>query len=463
MAENNFKKFDVIVVGGGPGGYTAAILASQKGLTTAIVEHARLGGICLNWGCIPAKSLLRSAEVYELINRAGDFGITVEGVGYKWSEIIRRSREISDTISGGIDFLMKKNKIKVFYGTGILEGNGQLRIESEKESVLTAKNIILATGAQPQSIPGVKIDRGNIITSREALEIISKPESMVIVGGGAIGVEFASLFNSFGTKVTLVEMLDQILPAVDREISKRLETSFRHSGITVMTSTGVKDIKSEGGVCRVQFTDGKYIECEKVLIAAGVTGNINGIGLENAGVICERGFVKVDNACRTTKEGIWAVGDCIGPPLLAHAASMEAECAVESIIGMEVHRIKSYLIPSCIYTKPNVASIGLTEKTAKESGYDTAIGRCPFRSLGKAMTLGETEGLVKVILDKKTGNILGAHIIGTGTNEIIEELVLAMHEGISADRLIKTVHPHPTLSEAIKEAVAGALGKSINQ
>lgn len=462
MAENNSNDFDVIVVGGGPGGYVAAIRASQGGLTTAIIEQDRLGGICLNWGCIPAKSLLRNAEVYELINRAGDFGITVEGVSYKWPEIIQRSRKISDAFSNGIDFLMKKNGIKVFHGKGILEGENRLRIEGEDREVLSGGNIILATGAKTQSIPGVTIDRGTVITSREALEITKQPESMVIVGAGAIGVEFASFFDSFGTEVTLVEMLDRILPSGDEEISKRLKAFFRRRGIRVITSTSVEEVSSVGSVCKVRVNTGEEIECEKVLIAAGVKGNVEGIGFENAGVTIECGFVKTDNTYRTTKEGIWAVGDCIGPPLLAHAATLEAECAVESILGRNINPPEHHLIPLCMYSRPNVASVGFTEKDAKKTGYDVAVGKCPFRSIGQAMALGEPEGLVKVILDRKSGKILGAHIIGTGVNEIIQEIVLSMHAGVSAEQLIKTVHPHPTLSEAIKEAVASALGKSIN-
>ncbi len=462
MSKNGSYDFDVIVVGSGPGGYVAAIRASQEGLTAAIIEQDRLGGICLNWGCIPTKSLLRSAEIYELTARAGDFGITVEGVSYTWTEIIQRSRKISDALSDGINFLMKKNGIKVFHGKGILEGEGRLSIVGENKEVLSGKNIILATGARTQSIPGVTIDRKTVITSREALEVAKQPESMVIVGAGAIGVEFASFFHSFGTSVTLVEMLDRILPAGDEEISKRLKAFFHRRGIRVITSTSVEDVRSVGGVCRVRINTGEEIECEKVLIAAGVTGNVEEIGLDNAGVICERGFVKIDNACRTTAEGIWAIGDCIGPPLLAHAASMEAECAVESILGRDINRPEHHLIPLCMYSKPKVASVGFTENDAKEAGYDTAVGKCPFRSIGQAMALGEPEGFVKVILDRKSGKLLGAHIIGPGANEIIQEIVLAMHAGISADQLIKTVHPHPTLSEAVKEAVASALGKSIN-
>ena len=462
MSKNGSYDFDVIVVGSGPGGYVAAIRASQEGLTAAIIEQDRLGGICLNWGCIPTKSLLRSAEIYELTARAGDFGITVEGVSYTWTEIIQRSRKISDALSDGINFLMKKNGIKVFHGKGILEGEGRLSIVGENKEVLSGKNIILATGARTQSIPGVTIDRKTVITSREALEVAKQPESMVIVGAGAIGIEFASFFHSFGTSVTLVEMFDRILPAGDEEISKRLKAFFRSRGIRMITSTSVEDVRSVGGVCRVRINTGEEIECEKVLIAAGVTGNVEEIGLDNAGVICERGFVKIDNACRTTAEGIWAIGDCIGPPLLAHAASMEAECAVESILGRDINRPEHHLIPLCMYSKPKVASVGFTENDAKEAGYDTAVGKCPFRSIGQAMALGEPEGFVKVILDRKSGKLLGAHIIGPGANEIIQEIVLAMHAGISADQLIKTVHPHPTLSEAVKEAVASALGKSIN-
>ena len=469
MTKNKSRKFDLIVIGGGPGGYTAAIRASQEDLSTALVEASdRLGGICLNWGCIPTKSLLRSAEVYEQMLCAMEYGISTGKVNFQWPKIINRSRQISDSLSNGINFLMKKNEIKVYHGRGFVEGGGRVRVDGDNKITLSAENIIIATGAKPKNIPGVHIDKKRVITSREALVLKKRPKSIVIVGAGAIGLEFASFFNSFGTRVTLIEILDSIVPTADEEISKRLNAFFRNRGIEVITSSTIEEINMNGNICNMHVKkvkggeDVKIIKCEKVLISAGSSGNVEEIGLGKAGVSLKNGFIKVDNACRTTVEGIWAVGDCIGPPLLAHAATMEAECAVDSITGKKARRLDSYLIPLCIYSKPHVASVGFTEKAAHKAGYDTVVGKCPFRSIGQAMILGEPKGFVKVIIDKKHGTILGAHIIGAGANEIIQEIVLAMHAGISAEQLIQTVHPHPTLSEAVKEAVAGALGKSIN-
>jgi dihydrolipoamide dehydrogenase len=469
MASNELKKFDLIVIGGGPGGYTAAIRGSQEKLSTALVETTdKLGGICLNWGCIPTKSLLKSAEVYEQVLHAEEYGITTGEVNFRWSEIINRSRQIAHSFANGINFLMKKNGIQVYHGKGVLEGEGRVRVEGENKIILTAENIIVATGASPQNIAGIDIERDKIITSKEALTLNQQPKSIVIMGAGAIGSEFASFFNSFGARVTLIEMLDSIVPTMDTEISKRLSAFFRRRGIDVITSSTIEKIAINGNKCSVYVRkvggkeNSEILECDKVLISAGSSGNVDGIGLEKAGVSCKNGFITVDNSCKTTAQGIWAIGDCIGPPLLAHAAAMEAECAIDSITGKKPLRPDSYLIPLCIYSKPHVSSVGFTEKEAHKFGYDVVIGKCPFRSIGQAVVMGEPDGFVKVIVDRKKGTILGTHIIGAGANEIIQEIVLAMYNNITAERFIKTIHPHPTLSEAVKEAVAGALGKSIN-
>ncbi|MFC1539148.1 dihydrolipoyl dehydrogenase [Candidatus Latescibacterota bacterium] len=467
MPNNKKQQFDLIVLGGGPGGYTAAIKASKENLSVALVEETdRLGGICLNWGCIPTKSLLRSAEIYENISSAEDFGITPGNVHIRWSHVIKRSRNVSDSFSDGIQFLMKKNKIQVFHGRGVLEGGGGVRLSDEDNTILSAKHIIIATGAHSAEISGITIDRETIITSREAMVLEKRPESIVIVGAGAIGIEFACFFNTFGTAVTLIEMRDRILPGADSEISKRLERFLKNRGITIMTSSTVRNVQIEYFGCLAKVEDLKsgsndIIDCKKLLIAAGSIGNVQEIGLETAGVEVKDGFITVDNTCRTTAENIWAIGDCIGQPLLAHAASAEGECAIESIVGIETTGIDELIIPNCIYSKPQVAWVGFSEKAASEAGYDIIMGKCPFRVTGQAVTLGEPDGFVKAIIDKKTGKILGAHIIGTGATEIIEEIVLAIQNDITAKQFIKTVHPHPALSEAVKEAVADALGKSI--
>jgi dihydrolipoamide dehydrogenase len=469
MPNTTQTQFDLIVLGGGPGGYTAAIRASRENLSIALVEETeRLGGICLNWGCIPTKSLLRSTEIYENVRSAGDFGVTAIDAGFRWEDIIGRSRTVSDGFSDGVDFLMKKNGITVFHGRGILEGGGKLRISGADETVLTARHIIIATGARPAGIPEVRIDRKTVITASEALVLGKQPDSMVIAGAGAVGIEFACFFNSFGTDVTLLEARGRILPGADREISKRLAAFLKRRGINVMTSSTVAKAESDGGMCSVNVKniqngeDTGTIECDKLLVAAGSVGNTENIGLENAGVEVESGFISVDEMCRTTAEKILAVGDCIGAPLLAHAASMEAECAVDSIAGIKSGGTGQHCIPYCIYSKPQTAWAGLSEQAASDAGYDIAVGKCPFRSIGQAVALGEPDGFVKAVIDKASGKILGVHIIGAGATEIIQEIVLAIDHGISAERLIKTVHPHPTLSEAVRESVAGALGKSIN-
>ncbi len=462
MSDNTTQHFDIIVIGGGPGGYTAAVSGAQAGLSVALIEETdRLGGICLNWGCIPAKSLMRSAEVYETVRAAADYGVSISGADFRWVDIIARSREVVDRLSGGIDFLMKKNDIAVFRGKGTLEGSGTIRISGDTETVLTAADIILATGAHPAGIPGVTIDRETVITSREAMILEKRPETIVIAGGGAIGIEFAYFFNAFGTDVTLLEAEDTILPVADREIARRLKKSLKDSGITVKTSAAVSKAEPGDRGCLVTFTIGdetETIEAEKLLIATGSRANIENIGLEAAGVDTADGWITVDDMCRTSAEHIYAIGDCIGPPLLAHAASMEAECAVDAVLGNESEGTVQRCIPNCIYAKPQVAWAGLTEQQARDNGDDIAVGKYPFRSNGQAAAIGESDGMVKAIVSKTSGNILGLHIIGHGATENIQEAALAIENGISAQRLIKTVHPHPSLSEAVKEAVAGALG-----
>jgi dihydrolipoamide dehydrogenase len=461
MSPNRLHDFDLVVIGGGPGGYTAAIKASQAGLSTALVESDRLGGICLNWGCIPTKSLLRSADIYEQTRRAGEFGVAVDNIGFDWRGIIERSRRISNRFSDGISLLMGKNNITVFFGKALLVGGKKIVVEGDNGITISANYIIFATGAHPRNLLGIAIDRASILSYREAMTLEERPESIVIIGAGAVGVEFACFFNTFGTQVTLIEVLDNILPGLDEEVTKRLKSLLRNAGITVMTSTAVTGVAVSGNQCSVSTVSSGMIEAEKVLLAAGVSGNIDGIGLGEAGVVCKNGFIQVDSSCRTSVDGIWAVGDCIGLPLLAHAASYEAECAVEAILGRDMRR-SDVLFPFCVYSKPNAAGIGLTERAAHEAGYDTAIGRCPFRINGIAAALGEPEGFVKVVIDRKSGKILGAHILGVSAPEVLQEIVLAMQAEIPADILLKTVHPHPSLSEAVQEAVAGALGRPIN-
>ena len=460
------KTYDLAVLGGGPGGYVAAIRAAQEGLATVLVEADRLGGVCLNWGCIPSKALLRSAEVYELCRRAEDFGVSTGEVGYDWEAIVRRSRQVSDRVMRGVNYLMKKNGITVIQGRGSLAGEGRIKVEGREEHLLRAKNIILATGARAKALPGITPDGEKIVTSREALILQHNPRSIVIVGGGAIGLEFAYLFHTFGSEVTVVELLERILPNEDAEVSEELRRLYQKKGMHILTGSkvaGIRDLEAEGLEVRVATAENEeLISCDKILVAVGVTGNVEGLGLEEAGVECKKGFIAVDRTYRTAAPGVRAIGDCIGAPLLAHAASREGLEAVAGILGRECRFVEPELIPSCTYCQPQVASVGLSESAAAALGFDLAVGKFPFRPLGKALAAGETEGFVKVIAEKNSGRLLGVHILGAEATELIPEASLARWLDSTALQLHEAVHPHPTLSEALMEAAAAATGKAIH-
>jgi len=460
--------YDLLVIGSGPGGYVAAIRASQLGLKTAVVEKAELGGICLNWGCIPTKSLLKSAQVYDYFKHASDYGMVVNGtVSPDFQAVIARSRTVADGMSKGIQFLLKKNKIDVLTGTGKLGGSGKVMItdSSGKESIAEASNIILATGARSKELPNLKQDGKHIIGYREALTLGTLPKSMVVVGSGAIGTELASFYNSMGSEVTLVEFLPEIVPLEDEEVSKALARSLKKAGITIMTHSSVEAVEIKGDSCMVSIKTAKGMEireAEIVLSAVGITPNIENIGLEEAGVVIEKGKVKVDEFYRTTTAGVYAIGDIVSGQALAHVASAEGIICVEKIAGGNPEPLDYNNIPGCTYTTPEVASVGITEKAAREAGYDIKVGKFPFTASGKASAAGAKDGFVKLIFDSKHGELLGAHLIGANVTEMIAELVVARKLEITGHELIKSVHPHPTMSEGIMEAAAAAFGEVIH-
>ena len=454
------------VIGGGPGGYVAAIRAAQLGLKVGLVERDKLGGVCLNWGCVPSKALLKSAELYNAFKKSQEFGISHTGLTYDFSKIITRSRGVADRISKGVEYLMKKNKIEVIPGSAKLIGKNSIEVTKDGKvtETIKSKSIILATGGRPRSVPGVTIDRKKIITSTEAMSLPEQPKSLIVIGGGAIGVEFAYFYNSFGTKVTIVEMLPSILPIEDKEITKILDSSLKKSGIDILTNTKVENIKIDHEVTvTVSDKDGKKdIKADLALIAVGVQANIENLGLEAVGVKTERGFIIVNEFGKTNIDGIYAVGDVSGPPLLAHVASHEGIVAADHIAGKAKHGIDKSNVPSCTYCQPQVASVGLTEEAAVAKGYKVKIGRFPFRPLGKAMASGETEGIVKLIFDEKYGELLGAHIIGSEATEMIAELGMAKALETTWEELHNTMHAHPTLSEAVMEAAGQAFDAAIN-
>ncbi|MBV2247174.1 MAG: dihydrolipoyl dehydrogenase [Lentimicrobium sp.] len=460
--------YDLIVIGSGPGGYVAAIRAAQLGMKVAVVERSELGGICLNWGCIPTKALLKSAEVYEYLKNAGDYGISIQGeASPDFEAIIRRSRNVADGMSKGIQFLMKKNKIETIEGTGKLKKDKTVEVTDAdgKKTGYTAKNIILATGARSRELPNLKQDGKKIIGYREAMVLKKLPKSMVVVGSGAIGSEFAYFYNALGTKITLVEFMPSLVPVEDEEVSKQLERSFKKSGMKVMTSSEVLSVDTKGDLCKVTIKTKKgeeVVEAEIVLSAVGITSNIEGIGLEEAGVEIEKGKVKVDEYYKTTADGIYAIGDIIHGPALAHVASHEGIICVEKLAGKHVEPMDYGNIPGCTYTTPEIASVGMTEKAAKEAGYEIKVGKFPYSASGKASAAGAKEGFVKVIFDAKYGEWLGAHLIGDHVTEMIAEVVVARKLETTGEEIIKAVHPHPTMSEAIMEAVAAAYGEVIH-
>ncbi len=460
-------KFDVIVVGSGPGGYVAAIRASQLGLKTAVVEAAELGGICLNWGCIPTKALLKSAQVFEYINHAADYGINVKEASADFTGIVKRSRGVADGMSKGVTFLMKKNKIEVIKGWGKIQPGKKVEVtdSEDKKTVYSADNIIIATGARSRELPSMKIDKKKIIGYREAMTLDKMPKKMVVVGSGAIGIEFAYFYATMGAEVTIVEFLDRIVPVEDAEVSKTLEKIYKKAGMTIMTSSEVTAVDTKGTGCKVTVKTAKgeeTLECDIVLSAAGVVSNLENIGLEDVGILVDKGKIKVDEYYKTNMPGYYAIGDVIPGPALAHVASAEGIICVEKIAGQNPEPLDYGNIPGCTYCSPEIASVGMTEAKAKEAGYELRIGKFPFSASGKASAAGAKDGFVKLVFDKKYGELLGAHMIGFNVTEMIAEIVAIRKLETTGHELIKTVHPHPTMSEAIMEAAAAAYDEVIH-
>jgi dihydrolipoamide dehydrogenase len=466
--------YDVIIIGSGPGGYVAAIRAAQLGLKTAVVEKSHLGGICLNWGCIPTKALLRSAEVYHYFEHAKDYGLSAEKVGFDMAAITKRSRGVSAQLNQGVGGLLKKNKVDVIWGSAEITAPGKLTVKASENPPkgalgggdYEAKNIIVATGARPRALPGIEPDKKQIWTYFEAMVPDSLPKSLLVMGSGAIGIEFASFYRTMGSEVTVVEVLPQILPVEDEEIAAHARKRFEKQGIKILTGAKVtKVVKAANSVtATIETADGKTqeISAEKLISAVGVVGNIEGLGLEKLGVKTDRGCVVIDGIGKTNVPGIWAIGDVAGPPMLAHKAEHEGVIAVEAIAGQHPHLMDKAKIPGCTYCNPQIASVGLTEKKAKEAGYDVRVGKFPFIGNGKAIALGEPEGLVKTVFDKKTGQLLGAHLVGAEVTELIQGFVIAMNLETTEEELINAVFPHPTLSETMHESVLSAYGRAIH-
>jgi len=462
------KAFDVIVIGGGPGGYVAAIRAAQLGFSTAVVEREHLGGICLNWGCIPTKALLRTSEVYHLMQNAGDFGLSAEKVGYDVKAIVKRSRDVSKRLTNGVTSLMKKHKITVIEGEAKLEKGKDAPAVVVGKDTYTAKHVVLATGARARTIPqaGLEPDGDKIWTYREAMVPESMPKSVLVIGSGAIGIEFASFYNTMGTDVTVVEMMDRVLPVEDEEISNFAAKSFKKQGMTLMTGAQVEKLDTSGKTAKVSVKTAKgkteTIEVEKVILAIGIAGNVENLGLEDLGVKVEKGHVVNDGFGRTNVKGLYAIGDVAGPPWLAHKAMHEGVVCLEKIAGKDVHAFETGNIPGCTYCHPQIASVGLTEAQAKDAGHDIKVGRFPFVGNGKAIALGDDQGLVKTIFDKKTGELLGAHMVGAEVTELIQGYAIARQLETTEAELMHTVFPHPTLSEMMHESVLDAYGQALH-
>lgn len=459
--------YDVIVIGSGPGGYVTAIRASQLGMKTAIVERESLGGICLNWGCIPTKALIKSAQVFEYINHAAEYGIEAPAPKADFAAIVKRSRGVANGMSKGIQFLMKKNKIDVIMGTGKVKPGQKVEVKGNDgtQQELTGKHIIIATGGRSRELPNLKQDGKKVIGYRQAMVLPEQPKSMVVVGSGAIGVEFAYFYATLGTKVTIVEFMENIVPVEDEEVSKQLLRSLKKSGIEIMTSSSVESVDTSGAGCKVQVktaTGMQTLECDIVLSAAGVVANIENIGLEETGIKTDKGKVVVDEFYNTSVKGYYAIGDIVGGQALAHVASAEGITCVEKIAGLHVEPINYNNIPGCTYCSPEIASVGYTEKAAKAAGYELKIGKFPFSVSGKASAAGAKDGFVKLIFDAKYGELLGAHMIGANVTEMIAEIVVARKLETTGHEMIKAVHPHPTMSEAIMEAAAAAYGEVIH-
>ncbi len=459
--------YDVIVLGSGPGGYVTAIRASQLGLKTAVVEKESLGGVCLNWGCIPTKALLKSANVYEYINHADDYGIKVSSHKADFNAVVKRSRDVAEKMSGGVKFLMKKNKIDVIMGTGKIQPGKQIEVTNNegKKTSYSAKHIVIATGARSRQLPNLEQDKKQIIGYRDAMVLPKMPKKMVIVGSGAIGVEFAYFYNAMGVDVTIVEYLPNIVPVEDIDVSKQLEKTFKKKGISIMTNSSVEKVEKSAKGCKVNVKTAKgeeVIECDIVLSAVGIQPNIENIGLEETGVVVDNGKIVVNDFYETNIPGYYAIGDVVKGQSLAHVASAEGITCVEKIAGHHPEAIDYNNIPGCTYCSPEIASVGMTEKVAKEAGYELKIGKFPFSASGKASAAGHNDGFVKLIFDAKYGELLGAHMIGANVTEMIAEIVALRKLETTGHELIKTVHPHPTMSEAIMEAAAAAYGEVIH-
>ena len=472
MAETSF---DVIIIGSGPGGYVTAIRAAQLGFKTAIIEREYLGGICLNWGCIPTKALLRSAEIFRYMQHAKSFGLSAEKVAYDGTAVVKRSRAVAKRLNDGVGFLMRKNKVAVIWGEAALDAPGKVTVRAGKSEApkgalgpgtYAAQHVIIATGARPRVLPGLEPDGKVIWTYFEAMVPERIPKSILVVGSGAIGIEFASFYRDFGAEVTVVEILPQILPVEDAEIAAFARKQFEKEGIKIFTGAKLTRLekKSDGALATIEDAKGgtQSVAVERVISAVGVTGNIENLGLEKLGVKTERGAIVVDALNRTNVPGIYAIGDVAGPPLLAHKAEHEGVICVEAIKGLKPHPMDKQLIPGCTYCSPQIASVGLTERAAKDKNIDIRVGRFPFVGNGKAIALGEDQGLVKVIFDKKSGALLGAHMVGAEVTELIQGYVIAMNLETTEEELMHTVFPHPTLSEMMKEAVLDAYGRVLN-
>ena len=459
--------YDVIVIGGGPGGYVAAIRASQLGLKTAVVERESMGGICLNWGCIPTKALLKSAQVFEYIKHAADYGINVSGAEHDFGAVIKRSRGIADGMSKGVGFLMKKNKVDILMGSGkVMPGKKvQVTAADGKVSEVTGQHIIIATGGRARELPNVKIDGEKVIEYRKAMSLEKQPKSMLIIGSGAIGVEFAYVYNAMGTKVTIVEFMPNIVPVEDEDVSKALEKIYKKAGIDIHTNSSVESVDTSGAISKIKVktpTGEITLEAEIVLSAAGMVANIEKLGLEDTGIATDKGKILVNDFYQTNMPGYYAIGDVVKGPALAHVASAEGIICVEKIAGHHPEPLDYGNIPGCTYCSPEIASVGMTEKAAKEAGYELKIGKFLFSASGKASAAGHKDGFVKVIFDAKYGEFLGAHMIGANVTEMIAEIVVARKLETTGHEMIKAVHPHPTMSEAIMEAAAAAYGEVIH-
>ncbi|KQN08806.1 dihydrolipoyl dehydrogenase [Sphingomonas aurantiaca] len=459
--------YDLVILGSGPGGYVAAIRASQLGLKVAIVERERLGGICLNWGCIPTKALLRTSEIYHYMQNAESYGLKADNVGFDLAKVVDRSRKVAGQLNAGVKGLMKKNKVTVVEGVGTVTAKGKLSVKQGDKTVeLEAKNIIVATGARARDLPFAKADGKTIWTYRHAMVPTEMPVKLLVIGSGAIGVEFASFYNDMGANVTIVEMLPRILPVEDEEVSAFMDKALTKQGITLLTGTGLEGLAPSGSgvTAKIKHKDGKVVEetFSHAIVAIGIVPNTENIGLEALGVETDRGHIKTDGYGRTNVEGIWAIGDVTGAPWLAHKASHEGIIAVEKIAGGSPHQMDKANIPGCTYSRPQVASVGMTEAKAKEAGYELKVGKFPFIGNGKAIALGEAEGFVKTVFDAKTGELLGAHMVGAEVTELIQGYVVARQLETTEAELMETVFAHPTLSEMMHESVLGAYGRSIH-